>query len=131
MYKTLLVMLLAVMSSSVMAEWTEVVIPSDPVFSKGRTVYVDLTTIHKTRNRAKMWHLEDFESVSGLREGHYSMKSQREYDCKKEQSRILNTMLFKGNMGLGGAYSLQSDISDWEPVANPVAKTLWKIVCGN
>ncbi len=81
----LLTLMLAIVSSSAMAEWVEV------GSNKTVTIYAHPTTIRKTTvNKVKMWSLYDYNTAqepAGSRP-YMSMKFQDEYNCKEEQSRI-------------------------------------------
>ena len=57
MHKAILMMLLAVVSSSAMAEWT--VVNENKEFIQ----YADLATIRKLGNKVKMWGLNDYKNV--------------------------------------------------------------------
>jgi hypothetical protein len=58
--KKILVLLLLMVSTNVMAEWTEVSSSNDVA---GLTVYVDTGTIKRKGNKVKMWSLDDFKTV--------------------------------------------------------------------
>lgn len=81
MRKTLLLILLAVVSSSVSAEWVEVG-GSD---TENFTSYADPATIRKSDNMVMMWSLLDYDTAH-VHEGktYLSIKAQFEYDCKDE-----------------------------------------------
>ena len=84
MHKAILMMILAVVSSSAMAEWDKL------GATNVSTVYVEPTTIRKSVNKVKMWSLENFNSVQVVIGKKYlSTKTQDEYDCKEEQYRTL------------------------------------------
>ena len=85
MYKVFLMLLLAVVSSSVRAEW--VMVGS----SDASTTYADPATISKAGNIVKMWWMDDFKKADAAANGkaYMSMKGQDEFDCKREHSRQL------------------------------------------
>lgn len=113
MHKATLMMLLAVMSSSAVAEWVPVV-GNETV---GATAYADPATIRKTGNKVKMWDLLDYKTAQGDAGMQYmSMKAQTEYDCKEEQSRPLYLSFHSENMGKGkvvDTYNNPSSLSDF------------------
>ena len=77
MNKLLIAALLAVFSTNVMAEWTEVGGNDD------RTTYADLSTIRKSGDKVKMWDLLDHKVAMTVGNTRYlSMTSQHEYDCE-------------------------------------------------
>jgi len=128
MRKAILMMLLAVVSGSAVAEWVVV------GRTETRTVYIDPATIRKAGNRVKMWSLDDalnkVDYVAGVKP-FMSTKEQVEYDCKEEQSRTLYIYFHSGNMGGGEVVYVQSDIGEWTPVApGSIGNTLLRIACG-
>lgn len=128
MKKMLLTSILALITHTVMADWSLV----DENTDGSVTIYTDFGTIQKTENKVKMWSLGDFKTVkefSGIE--FLSSKYQKEYDCKQEQTRMLAFTLFSANMGEGQVVYSNGDPDEWEPVIpGSVAKTLWEIACG-
>ena len=127
MRKTILIMLLAVVSSSAAADW---------VYLGGNdtiTFYADPTTIRKAGNVVKLWNLFDLKTaqlVNGKR--YMSTKGQTEYDCKEERTRELYASFHSGNMARGEIVELASNMaSSWTPVApRSISEDLWKFACG-
>jgi len=119
-------MLLAVVSSSAAAEWTEV--DSDET----TTFYIDPTTIRRDGNLVKMWELVEYKTVRVRDTVKYlSSKSQSEYDCKDEQLRTLSLSLHSRNMAGGRTVYVTSDLGKWRPVPpGGGIEVLWKIACG-
>jgi len=77
--------LLALVSSSAMAEWIAVGSNSN------ETLNVDSETIQWTgNNRAQLWVLNDLKAAQQIdeRESFKSEKAKYEYDCKRVQSRL-------------------------------------------
>ena len=98
MHKAILIMLLALMSNSAVAEWVEV----DTSRRVGLTTYADPNTIRKSGNKVEMWVLENFNSVQELSGDKYlSQKAQNEFDYKEEQRRLLYFTWHSENMGGG------------------------------
>jgi hypothetical protein len=127
MRKAILMMLLAVASSSAMAGWVEV------FRDEAVTVYADFTTISKAGNRATMWVLYDYKSVqsSNSSKPYRSSRKQSEYDCKEEQSRILSLTAHSGNMAEVDTVFSLSKPEEWEPVRpSSLAELMLKIACG-
>ena len=110
--ESLLMLLLAVWSSSAAAAW--VAIGGNDVSN----TYADPATIRKAGDKVKMRHLVDFNSVqlkaSGRR--YLSEKLQYEYDCKQEQARMLNFSSHSGNMGAGAMVEGEFRPGKWEPL---------------
>ena len=97
MHKSILMIILAVVSNSAMAEWVWV------GKSEGNfTTYVDPTTIRKSGNKVKLWRLTDYKMAIKFTNGQYlSTKSQMQHDCMEEQFRMLYVTVYSENMGLG------------------------------
>jgi len=130
MHKAILMLLLAIVSSSAVAEWTKVDLPS---LKDGITSYIDLTTITKAGNKVKMWQLHNHESAKAGDE-RLSIKIQKEYDCNEEKIRIRAHTIFSGSMGTGevGYSSGNRKPSKWSPVEPGSSdEVFWKIACGN
>lgn len=128
MNKLLLALMLALASTSAMAEWTWVVEDA----GIGITVYVDRTTINKTGNIVKMLTLTDFKTVKGKAKSKFlSQTEQAEYDCKDEKIRILSLSQHNKNMGTGEVVFSYNTPSKWMPAAPGSAnEVLWEIACG-
>lgn len=114
-------MLLAVVSSSAMAEWTKVSQDENSI-----TYYADYATILYEDNKAKVWHLYDFTKAS---RGDLSVKTQLEYDCKEKRVRTLSLTSYKLNGGRGKAFA-ESSRPDWRPVKpNSLSDSIMKNAC--
>jgi len=129
MHKAVLMMLLAVVSNSAMAEWVEVGVNDD-----GATVYADPDTFRRAGKRAKMWILVDYKTAQVIAgELYMSRTSLHEYDCKDEQHRILSASFYSKNMRRGNTVATESNRNSGKWAPNPpgtVAKSLWKTACG-
>jgi len=78
MHKAILMVLLAVVSSSAFAEWVAI------DTADGSTYYANPNTIRKSGNKVKIWAMVDYNSVQEDADvKHLSSKSQQEYDCKE------------------------------------------------
>jgi len=130
MRKFILLMLLAAVSSSAMAEWAAVDAASDGTF----TIYTDLATMRKAGNRVKMWGLIDYKTARNVFTNgmpYMSIKEQEEYDCKEEQTRTLYADFKSGNMGAGEVVHIDSNPGKWAPIEpGSTIESLWKIACG-
>ncbi len=131
MKKLLLTLMLAVVSSSAMAEWTLV------QTGKQSNEYVDLATIRTSGNLAKMWTLTNIsKNIKNIRVGEksFTVKAVHEYDCKKPQSRLLFAEWYNDYMGTGRIdHSSKSPNSKWKaviPGSNNIKEIRWKIACG-
>lgn len=126
MRKVIWTMLLAVVSTSAMAEWTRVDSNEDG------TSYVDLATIRKEGDRTKVWVLFDKKTAQTIDSGTFlSTKRQHEFDCKEGLSRYLNFAFHSENMGGGKAIYAGSEPGKWSPVTpGSIKESQWKTVCG-
>lgn len=127
MSKFIWMILLAVVSSSVMAEWVEVGSTADLAY------YADPTTIHKAGDMVKMWDMFNLKTVLKLGDASVmSIAGQSEYDCKEEQSRQIYYHMYKGSMGADGTvHSASTPKNEWEPLTpGSIPTALWKVACG-
>lgn len=123
--KIVLTLLLAVVSSSAMAEWVE--LGSDNTI----TIYADPATIHRQGSRVTMWDLGDFQTAEKFGDKSYlSVRQQQEYDCKGKRLRVLRATCHARNMGKGETICRISKPRHWEPVL-PVSfdESMWEIAC--
>ncbi len=125
MKKLLLALVLAVVSSSAMAEWVKV--SEDKLV----TAYADPTTIRKLGDKVKMWALWDYSTAQeGDSKPYMSVRIQNEYNCKEETIRQIFATSFSGNMAEGNTINRQGG-RDWKPVApRTFGEALWKFACG-
>jgi len=130
MHKAILMILLAIVSSSAMAEWVEVGESEDA--EVGVTLYANPTTIRKSGNMVKMWRLTDFKTAEDAAGKQYmSTKRHDEYDCKEERLRIISIVTYSKNMGKGKVV-LTTDIKlyDWFSVTpDSLDEIIWKYAC--
>jgi predicted RNA-binding protein len=128
MGKAVLIVLLAVVSSSAAAEWVEI------GANESATAYADFATIEKAGNMVKMWDLLDFKAVQARPYGtpYMSQKTRQEYDCKEERARILDVLRYSENMGRGEVARADSDPDEWKSVRpGSTAAVLREFACGN
>ena len=117
--------MLAVVSSSAMAEWVKV--SEDKLV----TVYADPTTIRKLGNKVKMWVLVDYkkdEEEFGI----LSARLKEEYDCKEKKQRILFMAFYSGHMGKDETVEILSEPEgSWQqPLVGDLAEALLEFACG-
>ena len=129
MHKLLIAALLAVFSTSVLAEWTKV------GSTDTDTIYADLSTIRKSGDKVKMWHLMDgavvkIDKNDGM--SSLSQASQNEYDCKEETARRWALVWYSRNMGHGEVvYTSGAMHEEPRPVSpGSVLEALFKLACG-
>ncbi len=130
MKKLLLTLILAVVSSSAMAEWVGV---GRSVEAEGVTLYANPTTIRKSGNMVKMWRLIDYKTAKDAAGKQYmSTKRQDEYDCKEERLRIISLVAYSKNMGKGKVVgTADNKLYDWFPVTpDSLEEIIWEYACG-
>lgn len=112
MSKLILMMLLAVASSSAVAvEWSYV-----GASNTGVSIYVNPANILKKGNKVKIWDLKDFKTAQtlfGSTDTYLSAVTQSEYDCEEHQFRLLYSMDHSKNMGNGNVVFVSSTVSAW------------------
>jgi len=127
MRTALVTSLLAIASSSVMAEWVE--LGSSPT----DTLYADPAAIRIEGQTARLWALDNFKTAQGLEDGttFMSEKMQYEYDCKLAQWRLIYFSAHSDRMAEGEVVDFNLVPSDWQPIPpeSPLEVT-WKIACG-
>ena len=127
MKRLLIGLMLLVTAGAASAEWT--IVDGGDRFIH----YVDRETIRRNGNLVKMWDLADFKMVRTTAGHSYlSSKTQREYDCKEEKSRLLAFTDFSGQMGNGNVVYSNGNVRDeWSPIQpESVGEAKWKIACG-
>lgn len=129
MKKLLLVLLLAVINSSAMAEWVRVNHNSD----NGVTTYVNFFTIQKSDDKVKMWILSDYKKAQELAylPLYMSIKRQSEFNCKKEKIKKIYASYHAKHMGMGKVIYSDNNPDDWKLVSpDSIDKKLWGFACG-
>jgi hypothetical protein len=128
MNKLLLIIMLAVVSSSVLAEWTLV------QTGKESNEYADPTTIRVSGSLAKMWSLTNIsKNIKNIKPGEkaFAVKTVHEYDCKEHKSRLLFVAWYNDYMGTGEIErSSERPDAKWKIVTPGIRETCWKIACG-
>lgn len=129
MRKVILVLLLAVVSSSAMAEWVEV--GSDDAMNL--TIYADPSTIIKRGSMEIISVLYDYKRIQHDENlpPFLSTISQEEYDCNELRTKDITSSDYSNNMGKGVEKNNDDEInSEWnsiEPDTN--GEALWEFAC--
>jgi surface-adhesin protein E len=127
MKKILLSLVLVVVSSSAVAEW--ILIGGDDKFR----LYSNPATIIKSDSMVKMLRLTDFKAAQRIDSKYYlSTKRQDEYDCVKEQYRIIYVNAYTENMGEGNVVMrVVNKPDDWKLIPpGSQGEAVWKFACG-
>jgi cellobiose-specific phosphotransferase system component IIB len=145
MTKIILMLILAGMSTSAMAEWVEVTAIHSQESPEIQIAYVDPATVHKNGNLVNMVVLVDHQS--GLSKGmdnkiakFFSMSKgditkswevQDEFDCKDKKLRMLSYIAYSEHMRSGDIVPNDMVTGDWKPVIpGSIGDALWKYACG-
>ncbi len=130
MKKLLFVLILAVVSSSVMAEWVEIAGSAEGTDeTEVITVYADPETILKTGNRVKIWSLTDYK-ITEEESRATSARQKDEYDCKEKKQRILFIAFYSGHMGKGETILIDNERGDWQqPLAGSIDEAILEFAC--
>ena len=127
--RRLTLLLLLLISTSVLAEWTRVVDNSDG----DMTIYIDYRTIKKKNNKVRMWWLFDYKTIRKVKNYRYlSQISRMEYDCEEEILRGMDMYWYSKNMRKGEIIYSYENIKH-EPksiIPESINETLFKIACG-
>jgi len=129
MRKTILLVLLAIVSGSAMAEWREI------GGNDKYTVYVNPKIYWKDGKTAKMWHLFDYKALrsSNCHIDYISSIMRYEYDCKQQRFRSIYLSAHSEHMGKGLSSVVQANPypDKWEPVVpGSFGQKLFNMACG-
>jgi hypothetical protein len=128
MRNAIVMMLLAVVSSSVAAEWVRV------GHTESFTAYANPATLRKTGYMARMWQLFDYASVQSATDDkqYLSTRSRFEHDCNEMRTRQLAVRAHAKNMGAGKIIDSVSTTGEWKPIPpDSILQTMWETACGN
>lgn len=122
MKKTVLVLVLAVVSSGVCAMWVALTETSEAIN------YLDPATIRRDGNLRRVWQLSDLKERD--KDGAMSLRNLWEYDCKEDRFRLLSGSVHSEPNAGGKVLSSQSQRGDWNyiPPGSASSATL-KYVC--
>lgn len=134
MRKVIFMLLSAFVGCSAAAEWVRV----GSNDTANLIIYANPDSIHRAGNKVSMWNLLDFTaaqrspgSTNFLGTTYLSVKAHHEYDCEKEQQRILAYYWYSKNMGNGNVVFSDETIDEWIPVHPYSTKEiLLKYACG-
>ena len=131
MNKTKLVRLAAALalmgtaSFGAMAEWT--LVSEDTEVQ----MYVDLSTIRKSGNMAKMWVIRNYKSPkTSFSSTYLSTRTRDEYDCSDDRKRQLDGSAHTERMARGAVFGMDSTTKEWTSVVPGSFGALFlKIAC--
>jgi hypothetical protein len=135
MMKRLTILMLLLGSTNVLAEWTWV--GGTEYGDYGFEVYVDLETIHKKGNKAKMWRMYSYNTQQTMEDKnnkYWSSRGINEFDCIEETSKTLAFSYLSEKMGSGQEIyyaNITTDKAEEVHIApGTIVKTLFNIACG-
>ena len=119
-------LMLVLMSSNALADWTNV------GENGGSIIYANYSSIRTNGENKKMWVLQDFKTIQSISTYKYlSTKSINEYDCQGVQLRLLAYTWFEGNMGTGKVVYSHDETLNWQQVQpESIGEVIWKVACG-
>ena len=129
MNRIVLVVLLAAVSSNVMADWVPITEGSD----KDTTIYANPDNILWSNNRAKLLVLFDYKTPRTVADSrpYLSTKYEFEIDCNGNQSRLLGVIAFSGNMGAGEVIYTHNFNNPWTAVRpRSIDQGILNFACG-
>jgi hypothetical protein len=126
MREAILMLLLAIASSSAVADWVEV------SHDETSVTYADPATIGRAGDVVKMWTLLDFKAPQArpYATPYISQKTLHEYDCKEQRARIVQFLRYSENMGGGEVVPTDSAPEEWKPVVTgSIVEKLRGVAC--
>ena len=130
MRKAILITLLAIANAGMaadVAKWS--VVDGREAF----TIYADTGTIRRNGNLAQMWDMTDAKTgkaLGGVKKSQ-STRMEREYECSKQQIRMLYVSWHAANMGGGEIVGSDDTAGAWQPMMlGTIGERLWRIACG-
>ncbi len=109
--KAILILALAISSSDVSAEWSE--INSD----ENGTQYIDLDRTKRNGHLVKIWTAIDYKRPAHLLGKNFnSVVIQEEYDYNNELRHTIFVSAYSGNMASGRAVLIDSKVTNWSPI---------------
>jgi len=129
MKKLLIALMLALISTSTWADWTEF---SGSSNQGGVKVYYNLATLRNQDHVLKVWQIQDYNTPQAAQNQTYlSVKSLLEVNCKTQMRRTMASSSYKLNMGRGEAMLKTSSPAQWEYIAPDVTGgAMRKFYCG-
>lgn len=125
-FKYLMAILLTIISTSAMAEWTLIAEYDDFDF------FINKASIHKNGNIAKMWSFYDFKSPQKANRVTYLSKLMVEkYDCVEGKLNGLSTTIYAKNKQKGEIVRFDHNNKSWELISpGSLGEKKWKTACG-
>lgn len=124
-----LAVVLSVLAGNAVAEWTRI------GSGNGTTHYVDLSSIRRSGETARMWLLQDYQEQKNISSMKYlSGQYFSEFDCKNQRHQLLQLALYSERMGRGQmVYGFKTPTAQLEGgdyiIPDTIEAFSWKIAC--
>ncbi len=121
-----LLLILSLVSTCASAEWTRVAGNED------LDAYVDVATLRKREHIVEVWVLLDYKTSQQWSDYllYWSMKSQKEYDCKEARQHTLSSALHFAHMGeRDSVYTVPGSTAWGYLLPASVDEMLWIFAC--
>ena len=128
MRKLFVVALLAFTSNHAMAQWLKAFTSEDNAI----VFYAAPSSKESTAvDKAKIWVLNDLNAAQSIDSKLYlSIVSEREYNCKDKQDRLLYSSYHSGNMGGNEVVHSVLESAPWSEIkTNSADAAVWEIAC--
>lgn len=125
--KLTITIFLAIFSTGAMTEYTFI------GKNKMTTLYVDIASISRSGNIARMCSMYDFPAPIVTKFGSVlSMVNSFEYDCVNKMKNSLSTTIYNENMMDDKVFETSKNVNkDWSYIApRTLEEREWKIACG-
>ena len=120
----ILCLLLALLTTPVMAEWVSMGMTED---GEGE-VYLDPATIRKDGKLRKVWELVD--NKQSKLSGEMSSRTHVEYDCGESRYRNLTRTTHSAPMAAGRILMMGLEAGEWSPISpRSASESALKLVC--
>lgn len=126
MRRFILLSLLAIVSNSAMAEWTEI------GENEELTAFASFSSIKKHGHMVSVWSVYNYKIPHEFDGKTYqSTKAQHEFDCKKNRSRMIAFSIYSEIMGEGKELYSDTHAGEWQPAEPGSAnEARWHAICG-
>jgi hypothetical protein len=120
-----LLALLMLVACSAWADWKQVAEGTDTV------LFVDFGSIRKDGNKLRVWQMTNFSKPRiVLGQEVLSLRARVEFDCKKEQEKLVSVSLFSQYFATGDLIKLEDKGADWKDIPpDTVGWDVFKSVC--
>ena len=120
--RLLICLILVLVTAPAWAAWEKAASSDKGIF------YIDPATIRKNGDLREVWQMEDFKTKRP--DGAMSARILREFDCKGERVRVLESSEHTGEKATGKTLKSKSDAGKWGHIPpSTVIAVISKTVC--